>query len=251
MIPRTVRLKLNYNLTPGDNDETLIEAWKGDALRVQFGIFDNSLPVDISDISSVEMRILSSQTTTDAALAMSDVANADMTTIPNVARWNSGAMQNGTIEFTAIQMNQAITGVDDDFWWVITATNSDGQCTLGCGTFRMINQNSDTVGSPPTNPAAGITQTAADARYMGILADSTLNKRGSATITNSTSSGTVTFATAFASAPTQIICTVQTTGSTGAMVFACVHTISTTGFTYELNGEIPASGTYKLHWIAI
>lgn len=257
MTPRTIRLPLDYQLKP-DAAEVQIDAFKNNALNIQFGIFNNVKPFDLSGLVSVTLHIRPSRNTA-SNLASITLAAAELKALPNRARWDSGAMQHGTFELTDAQMNQTVGGSYADYWWVVYAINSNAdEITLGNGVFRMWESNIDNADVAPTNPGATITLAEAVALFLaknpnGINAPTNpLNKGGVKTLSAGDVNGTITFGgTAFASAPTRIQLTMQMPGSSGAVIFANPHTISTTGFSFELSGEVPATGTYKLCWEAI
>lgn len=257
MTPRIVRLPLDYQLKP-DAAEVQIDAFRNNALNVQFGIFRNVAPFDLSGLVSVTMHIRPARTTA-SNLASITLAAAALKQLPSRQRWDAGVMQHGTFEFTNAQMNLTVGAPYRDYWWVVYAINSDSEeITLGDGVFRLWESNIDNADVAPTNPGATITLAEAVALFLaknpnGINAPTNpLNKGGVKTLSAGDTSGTVTFGgTAFASAPTRIQLTMQMPDANGAILSANWHTPLTTGFSFELSGEVPASGTYKLIWEAI
>lgn len=258
MTPRTVRLELDYNLAPS-KAETMIEAVRANALNVQFGIFNGSTPHNLSGIVSITFNIRPSRSEA-SNLASLTLAAVDLTQLPNRARWDNGVMQHGTFRWSVGQMNQTVSAPYTDYWWSAYALTdtSDNEITLGDGVFRLYESNIDNADTPPVGAGATITAAEADTRYLahttnGILAPTNpLNKRGSKTLSAGDSNGTVVFGgTAFAAAPSQILLQMEMHDGSGAVIFANPHTLTTTGFSFELSGEVPATGTYKLHWMAI
>ena len=114
MTPRTLRLKLDYNLDPSDSEVT-IEAVKSNAMNIEFGIFQDSIPYDLSGLTSVTMVIRPARGTA-TNLAAITLPVASLTALPNSVRWNRGTMQHGIFEWTTAQMNQTVTGDYDDYW---------------------------------------------------------------------------------------------------------------------------------------
>ena len=253
MTPRTVRLLRDYNNAPSVN-ETLIEAVKGNPLAIEVGIFQDGIPFDLTSLTSVSFVVRTSRAVA-TNLATDTIAVAAMTQIPNRARWDRGTAQHGTFAFTDAEMNLTVTSPYTDYWWSAYAlpTNNE-EITLGMGTFRLYESNIANGGIPAVNPGATITAAEADAAYLKHTANGAttpLNKRGTISLGAGVVAGTLTFAgDAFASAPSQVLLTVEMTDGNGALIFACCHTRVTASFKWELSGPTP-DASHKLHWLAI
>mgnify|MGYP000134315230 CR=1 FL=1 len=115
MTPRTIRLPFEYNLNPSEN-ETLIEAVKGNPLNIQFGIFQDNIPYDLDDLTSVSFVIRPARGTA-TNLAADTIAAVALTQLPTRSRWDRGTMQHGTFSFTDDEMNLTVTSPYTDYWW--------------------------------------------------------------------------------------------------------------------------------------
>jgi hypothetical protein len=155
---------------------------------------------------------------TDAATVTVAQGGTGATTLTGVVKGN------GTSAMTA-----AVAGTDYVAPGAVTTSG------LTMATSRVLGRTSASTGAIEELTAANLMA------FLGI-------QGGSATLSAADETKSITFSTAYASAPTSVTVTIETPTS-GYVITANVRDITTTGFTAVFGAAVPATG-YKLHWKA-
>ena len=160
---RTLRVKLDTSVALPSNLD--IASWRGNALDLEVAIYDADGVAGITDITSVNVKVQSSQTV-NTTLMDSTVAAASMDAALTAATWTDGTAQHATLAFTNAQANLTITDALQEYWIVFSALMSDSSTvTLAAGKFILHEDIDTTAGEPDVNPGTAITLEEADARY--------------------------------------------------------------------------------------
>ena len=141
-VPIPIRLQLSTvsGAAPIDANTGLPPAaWRGQALAVQVGIFDQyNVAVDLSGLTSLTVALQASQ---DALtpLAAVTVPAADFSSDLTIADWLAGTDQQAEADFTSGQMDQSLNGQETaDMWIVVTGLTASGQTIIyGAGEFDL------------------------------------------------------------------------------------------------------------------
>ena len=113
-------------------------AWRGQALAVQVGIFDNNgVAIDVSGLASLSVAL---QATADALTPLAVVATTNFTAGLTKSDWLAGLAQQCECDFTAAQTDQSLGGAAyANLWVVVTGITSAGATIIyGAGTFVLM-----------------------------------------------------------------------------------------------------------------
>ncbi len=173
MTPTLIRLKTDWREV-GDSPidavgDTALAFWKAGALRIEAAIFDRSTPLDLSNITSITLRVRGSQTG-GAHLMESTVAAAALNLTLTAAQWDAGTHQHAVFTFTESDTNLDVLAnrTSKQLWLVLTALQNDGRrIILGAGPIILHDPNFDVADdiSPPDPTDPNISLGEADARY--------------------------------------------------------------------------------------
>lgn len=235
---RTLRVKLDTSLELFT--ALALQTWRGNALDLEIGINDADGVASISNISSVNVKVQTSQTN-NTTLMDSTVAAADMDSTLTAATWENGTKQHATFSFTNAQTNLTLGDGEKDFWIVFTALLTGGETvTLGAGFLTVHEDNDTTAGDPDVNPGTAITLEQADARYYKEDDDAILGNltADSATLTSSalTSGAAISWDASAIAQPT------LTLGENATLTLSGLAD----GQTVSLGGVMGGSGTHTL-----
>ena len=144
-----------------------IETVRGNATRMEFGLFDQAGAVlDLADVQSLNLKI---QPGRDIAGPLADQTITEFDLTLDEATWNDGSKQHAVFEFSNSQMNLQTGGESRGFWLVITAILTGGEeVTIYGGAFVIHEDNNAAGDPPPENPGTALTLEQADARYAAL-----------------------------------------------------------------------------------
>ena len=144
------------------------ETWRGNATTFQFGFFDTAgALLDLTDVSSINLKIRASQTYGSTVLADKTVAAAALDLTTNSTTWGDGTKQHAEFAFTNAEMNLDPAGAKKAFWLVVTAAMADGsEVTMCAGSILFHEDNNAAADPPPENPGTAATIEETDARYV-------------------------------------------------------------------------------------
>jgi hypothetical protein len=113
-------------------------AWRGQALAVQVGIFDNNgVAIDVSGLASLSVAL---QATADALTPLAVVTTTNFTAGLTKSDWLAGLAQQAECDFTSAQTDQSLGGAAyANLWVVVTGITSAGATIIyGAGMFVLM-----------------------------------------------------------------------------------------------------------------
>lgn len=113
-------------------------AWRGQALAVQVGVFDNNgVAIDVSGLASLSVAL---QATADALTPLAVVTTTNFTAGLTKSDWLAGLAQQAECDFTSAQTDQSLGGAAyANLWVVVTGITSAGATIIyGAGTFVLM-----------------------------------------------------------------------------------------------------------------
>ncbi len=153
------------------NTERTPESVRANATRFEFGFFTAAgVAHSLTNVESLNLRIMPSQTDETEVLADQTVTSIDNTMAANT--WADGSKQHAVFTFTNAEMNLEVgASSPKSLWLVVTAIMDDGtEYTFAGGVFLLHEDNNAAADPPPENPGTAITLEQADARYLPITA---------------------------------------------------------------------------------
>ncbi|MES2596077.1 MAG: hypothetical protein V4662_12110 [Verrucomicrobiota bacterium] len=159
----THRLKIDEQASK-DRAQFSATLWRGSAVALELGIFNRGAVRDLSDASSLTLRVRSARLS--AGLLLEKVVAAADFTACTAPQWAAGTHQHVTLEMTSEEMNFALADPPTTLFVSVTALlGSGGVQVLGLGEFIL-----QDAGAVPgsTTPTEGtlLTLEEADARYV-------------------------------------------------------------------------------------
>jgi hypothetical protein len=226
---RTSRLVAELLGSP-ERNQIVLEGFRGDPLRVPVSVLDAGVIASLSNVDALYLLVKATADSDDALLE-DTIPAASFTT-------NDGGQDgsHGVFSWTSTQTNLATaTNPRNEYYAVLYAIQLDGEKkTLAKGTLTLFWDGDPVAAGPaPSNPSIAL-----------------VNQRGTISLGNGVTSGTLVFPTEFDTTPTQILLTAEMPNASGAILFACCRTRTTTSFVWELSGPTP-DANHKLHWLAL
>ena len=129
-------------------------AWRGQALAVQVGIFDNNgVAIDVSGLASLSVAL---QATADALTPLAVVTTTNFTSGLTKSDWLAGLAQQCECDFTAAQTDQSLGGAAyANLWVVVTGITSSGATIIyGAGTFVLMLASNSVPFPAPAGPVS-------------------------------------------------------------------------------------------------
>lgn len=207
---------------------------RGAAVRFQVGLFVHGTIVD--DVENFDTATLKVRALSDAGVigavqvskALADAAIGNIT----ATNWTNGSAQHAEFAATGTEMNLAA----GTYWLIVAGQTIDGaQVVWAACKLALVDHGltDDTVQAPEFLPSNGPTC-----------------KRGSVDLGVGDEAKAITFATAFASAPSVVLLTMVVPAGQPGVRSDVRGGYGADGFTVDLRAPIPATG-YKLTWLAI
>lgn len=176
MKPTTIRLKTDWRevgTSPADvvGDETP-RFWRAGALRIEWAAFDGAGLLDLSNVTSVTLRVRGGQSATDHLMERT-LAASDLDTGATLAQWEAGSHQHGVFEFDETETNLDVFGgqTQRELWLIVTALLGDGRrVVIGAGYIEIHASNWEVAEEVPLAdpPSVSLTAAEADARFLAI-----------------------------------------------------------------------------------
>lgn len=135
-----IRLPLELTVKSPVNDKLTADVpriWRGVDIQIEVALFHVGVLVDITNISSLRLRLRPADNRTGA-----DVLDKTVTSLANIsqANWDNNTAQHALFTFTNPEMELNLGGANEkEFWASFTATLATGEkITFGAAKLKVL-----------------------------------------------------------------------------------------------------------------